>query len=81
MVLIVLGAFALTQSAFTVDQTEKAIVIQLGKPVGDKALGPGLHFKLPAPIDDVVRSWEPGDGPHRAEEGVARVIAGASDES
>ena len=47
MVLIVLGAFALTQSAFTVDQTEKAIVIQLGKPVGDKALGPGLHFKLP----------------------------------
>ena len=36
---------------------------------------------LVAPIDDVVRSWEPGDGPHRAEEGVARVIARASDES
>lgn len=47
MVVIVLGAIALTQSAFTVDQTEKAIVIQLGRPVGEQALGPGLHFKLP----------------------------------
>lgn len=45
--LILVGAFALTQAAFTVDQTEKAIVIQLGRPIGDKALGPGLHFKLP----------------------------------
>ncbi len=45
--LILLGAVIVTQSAFTVDQTEKAIVIQLGRPVGDKALGPGLHFKLP----------------------------------
>ncbi|QJB55821.1 protease modulator HflC [Pseudodesulfovibrio sp. zrk46] len=44
---VLIGAIALTQSAFTVDQTEKAIVIQLGRPVSDKALGPGLHFKLP----------------------------------
>ncbi|MBI9080037.1 MAG: protease modulator HflC [Pseudodesulfovibrio sp.] len=47
IVLIVLGAFILVQTAFTVDQTQTAIVIQLGKPVGGKALGPGLHFKLP----------------------------------
>lgn len=47
IVLILLGAVALTQSAFTVDQTERAIVIQLGRPVGEKALGPGIHFKLP----------------------------------
>lgn len=47
IVVIILGALALTQSAFTVDQTQMAIVIQLGRPVGDKALGPGLHFKLP----------------------------------
>jgi len=47
IVLLIVGAFALTQTAFTVDQTQTAIVIQLGKPVGDKALGPGLHFKLP----------------------------------
>ena len=31
---------------FIVDQTQRAIVLQLGKPVG-KDLGPGLHFKLP----------------------------------
>ncbi len=47
IVLIIVGAIALTQTAFTVDETEKAIVIQLGRPVGDKELGPGLHFKLP----------------------------------
>ena len=47
IIALVVGAFALTQAAFTVDQTQMAIVIQLGKPVGDKALGPGLHFKLP----------------------------------
>ncbi|WP_319470005.1 protease modulator HflC [uncultured Pseudodesulfovibrio sp.] len=47
IILIIVGAFALTQTAFTVDETETAIVIQLGRPVGDKALGPGLHFKLP----------------------------------
>lgn len=47
IVLVILGAIAVTQSAFTVDQTQTAIVIQLGRPVGDKALGPGLHFKLP----------------------------------
>ncbi|AMK10451.1 MAG: protease modulator HflC [Pseudodesulfovibrio sp.] len=44
---IVLGALVLTSAAFTVDQTQQAIVIQLGRPVGDKSLGPGLHFKLP----------------------------------
>lgn len=47
IVLILGGAVTLTQSAFTVDQTEKAIVLQLGRPVSDDALGPGLHFKLP----------------------------------
>jgi membrane protease subunit HflC len=45
-VLVILGAFVLTSAAFTVDQTQQAIVIQLGRPVSDK-LGPGLHFKLP----------------------------------
>ncbi|WP_319583070.1 protease modulator HflC [uncultured Pseudodesulfovibrio sp.] len=45
-VLIIIGAFVLTSAAFTVDQTQQAIVIQLGRPVSDK-LGPGLHFKMP----------------------------------
>ena len=41
-----LAILLLFQSAFTVHQTQKAIILQLGKPVG-VALGPGLHFKLP----------------------------------
>ncbi|MFI3271045.1 MAG: protease modulator HflC [Pseudomonadota bacterium] len=34
------------QSVYVVHQTQKAIVLQLGEPVGEVA-GPGLHFKLP----------------------------------
>ncbi len=33
-------------SIFTVDQTQQAIVIQMGKPL-DKSYGPGLHRKIP----------------------------------
>ncbi|MEM9469500.1 MAG: protease modulator HflC [Pseudomonadota bacterium] len=48
---IVLIALALivvvgSQSIFTVDQRQQAIVLQLGNPVG-QAREPGLHFKLP----------------------------------
>ncbi len=49
---IVLGILAaiiligLTQTLFVVDQTEKAILLQLGKPVGE-TYGPGLHIKMP----------------------------------
>lgn len=35
-----------SQSFFTVHQTQKALVLQLGDPI-DKIYGPGLHFKLP----------------------------------
>lgn len=52
-ILIIVGAFVVTSAAFTVDQTQSAIVIQLGRPVGDQALGPGLHFKLPV-VQNVV---------------------------
>ncbi|WP_319541688.1 protease modulator HflC [uncultured Pseudodesulfovibrio sp.] len=52
-ILIIVGAFVVTSAAFTVDQTQSAIVIQLGRPVGDRELGPGLHFKLPV-IQNVV---------------------------
>ncbi|MFV0423928.1 protease modulator HflC [Oleidesulfovibrio sp.] len=34
------------QSLYTVHQTEKAIVLQLGEPVGD-VMEPGLHVKMP----------------------------------
>ncbi|MGE4553544.1 MAG: protease modulator HflC [Desulfovibrionaceae bacterium] len=50
--IVILAAVALlllvgTQCLFMVDQTERALVLQLGKPVGKEALNPGLHFKLP----------------------------------
>ncbi|MBI4806364.1 MAG: protease modulator HflC [Desulfovibrio sp.] len=40
------AAILVMQSMFTVDETQQAIVLQLGKPIGG-TLGPGLHFKLP----------------------------------
>lgn len=43
---VVLATFALGSVLFVVDETETAIVLQLGKPVGG-VKGPGLHFKLP----------------------------------
>ncbi|WP_243310237.1 protease modulator HflC [Fundidesulfovibrio agrisoli] len=50
------------QCVFTVDETQQAIVLQLGKPVSG-SLGPGLHFKLPfiqnvVLIDSRVISYE-----------------------
>ncbi len=46
LVVAIVAVFLLSQSVFTVDQTQRAIVLQLGKPVGG-AREPGLHFKLP----------------------------------
>lgn len=45
---LVLGflLIALSQTMFIVDQTQQAIVLQLGQPVGEPRK-PGLHFKLP----------------------------------
>ena len=49
IILVLIGS----QSIFIVNQTEKALVIQLGDSV-DKVFGPGLHFKIPL-IQTVVR--------------------------
>ena len=44
---VLLGAALLAQQTlFVVDQTQQALVIQLGHPL-DKVYGPGLHAKLP----------------------------------
>src|ERR1043166_9745973 len=43
---------------FTINQQERGIILRFGKPVGagEKALlGPGAHWALPSPIDEVVR--------------------------
>ncbi len=45
-ILLIVLVLGFLQSAFIVKQTEKAIVLQLGKPKAGP-LGPGLHFKLP----------------------------------
>ncbi|WP_320171508.1 protease modulator HflC [Maridesulfovibrio sp.] len=45
-ILIIVLVLGIAQSAYIVKQTEKAIVLQLGKPKSGP-LGPGLHFKLP----------------------------------
>lgn len=46
LILLVLIVAVVFQSAFVVQQTEKAIVLQLGKP-DNNIYGPGLHFKIP----------------------------------
>ncbi|KAF1077013.1 protease modulator HflC [Halodesulfovibrio sp. MK-HDV] len=46
LILLVLIVAVVFQSAFIVQQTEKAIVLQLGKP-DNNVYGPGLHFKIP----------------------------------
>ncbi len=46
LVAVILGLFLVSQSAFTVHESEKALVLQLGEPLPE-VYGPGLHFKLP----------------------------------
>lgn len=46
IIILFLAVFVVSLSVFTVDQTEQAIVIQLGKPL-DGVKDPGLHFKIP----------------------------------
>jgi len=37
----------LSLSTYTVQETEQAIVVQFGRPVGGLVTEPGLHFKVP----------------------------------
>jgi len=46
IVIVVIIAAAMTTSMFTVDETEQAIVTQLGKFIRE-VKEPGLHFKIP----------------------------------
>jgi membrane protease subunit HflK len=57
-VMVALVAVFLGSGFFTVGPQERAIVLRLGRPVGegDKALlGAGLHWSFPYPIDEVVK--------------------------
>jgi membrane protease subunit HflC len=74
-VLVVLLAALVSASTYTLDETEQAVVVQLGAPVGDPVATPGLHFKLPL-IQEVRRfdrrllSWDgdPNQIPTRGEQ-------------
>ena len=46
MVLLLIVVVGLQQSLFIVDQTQQALVIQLGHPL-DRVYRPGLHVKIP----------------------------------
>ncbi|MDO9528372.1 MAG: protease modulator HflC [Syntrophales bacterium] len=46
MITALVAVMVISLSVYTVDQTEQAIVIQMGKPVGEIS-GPGLHLKIP----------------------------------
>lgn len=57
-VLVGLVLLFLISGFFSVGLQEKAIILRFGKPVGEggrELLGPGLHFALPYPIDEVVK--------------------------
>ncbi|UCD36394.1 MAG: protease modulator HflC [Nitrospiraceae bacterium] len=45
VILAVLGVAV--SAAFVVRETEQVIITQLGKPVGDPIVSPGIHFKIP----------------------------------
>lgn len=47
LVLALLLVIGLAGAAFVVDETEQAIITQLGRPVGAPIAAPGMHFKLP----------------------------------
>ena len=44
---LVLGALLLFSSVYTLSETEQAILVQFGRPVGGLVNSPGLHLKLP----------------------------------
>lgn len=47
IVVAVLVAIVLWSAAYTVSESEQAVITQFGRPIGDPITDPGLHFKLP----------------------------------
>jgi len=72
---LVIGGVVASDTLFTIDQAEQAIVVQFGAPVGEPITDPGLHFKIPF-IQEVRRfdkrliSWDgdPNQIPTRGEQ-------------
>jgi membrane protease subunit HflC len=75
LVAIGLGVFVGSDTLFTIDEAEQAIIVQFGAPVGDPITSPGLHFKLPfvqevRRFDKRLLSWDgdPNQIPTRGEQ-------------
>jgi membrane protease subunit HflC len=70
LVVLVVGAYLLMSSLYTVSEVEQVIITQFGKPVGTPVTSAGLKIKLPFiqevnPIDKRVLEWDgnPSDMP------------------
>ena len=70
LVLVVIGAYVMMSSVYTVSEVEQMIITQFGKPVGEPVTTAGLKFKTPFiqevnPIDKRVLEWDgnPSDMP------------------
>jgi membrane protease subunit HflK len=58
VIMVILVVVFFGSGVFTVPSQQKAIVLRFGRPIGtgqEQLLGPGLHWSLPYPIDEVVR--------------------------
>ena len=58
IIMVVLVLAFLGSGIFTVGPQQRAIVLRLGRPVGEgehALLGPGFHLGLPSPIDEIKR--------------------------
>ncbi|MBE9536319.1 MAG: protease modulator HflC [Proteobacteria bacterium] len=47
LVIVALSALGLYNSAFVVTEREQVVITQMGKPVRDPIITPGIHFKVP----------------------------------
>ncbi len=47
LVLFAIAAVVAFASIYTLDETQQAIIVQFGAPVGDPVTEPGLHFRVP----------------------------------
>ncbi len=75
IVLAILGVIAFALSTYALDETEQAVVVQFGAPVGEPVTEPGLHFKIPfiqevRKFDKRLLSWDgdPNQIPTRGEQ-------------
>lgn len=74
-IIAAVAAVLVYASVYTLDEAEQAVIVQLGAPVGDPVVDPGLHFKLPfvqevRRFDKRVLSWDgdPNQIPTRGEQ-------------